>query len=108
MPYKPNRLRLKREAISKKRSEQWKRGNEVKRQKMQQEAVKGHVCGGLHNYGSLGHHHIQILDYGFESHFWLMVDGQLRKPQTDRGFRKILCDWMLRRSGKNAKWIYNI
>lgn len=96
MPYKQNRLRMKRYAISKKRSEQGKYGNEVKRKRMRERAIPLEVVGTIRTTGNMGDHFIEILDGGDESHVWLRVDGELRKPRTMNGVHRILSKWIWR------------
>ena len=94
MSYKKNRLRIKKERISKKRSELGKLGNEVKRQRMQEQG-KDLVCvGGYVSFGRIGNHCIKLYaDPNDCTHYWIKSDGEWRKPRTVEGVRSVASRW---------------
>ena len=98
MPYKPNKLRMKREAISKKRSVQGKYGNEVKRRMMRDQASGMEVVGGFTTFGSLGEHTVDLLDCGDPKRVWMRVDGEIRCPRTADGIVRVLGKWLWRKA----------
>lgn len=97
MSYKPNRLRLKREAISKKRSKQGKYGNEVKRRMMQERGYNLDVVGRMETSAIFGEHVIELLACDDE-HCLLMVDGEIRRPRTCAGVKRVIGEWIWKKS----------
>jgi len=94
MPYKKNRLRLKQERLSALRSQQGKLGNNVKAQKRLAEAEQMRVVAEVHTSGSLGAHHIELLDCGEPVVVWVRMNGKIYRPRTARGFVSLLRRWL--------------
>ena len=98
MPYKKNRLQLKREAISRKRSEMGKRGNKVKRDRMAENALEMRVTGTMTTTGIFGDHFIELLVDDYDPlNCWMRVDGEIRRPRTCAGVKRIVGEWIFRK-----------
>jgi hypothetical protein len=94
MPYKKNRLRLKRERISADCSRRGKYGNEVKAEKRMAEAEESVVVATVRTSGSLGEHCIELLSCGDPLRVYVRLDGELRRPRTAQGFVRLLGQWL--------------
>lgn len=103
MPYKQNRLRLKQKALSKLRSEQGNRGNEVKRSMMKKRGSDLEVVGWMRTGGNLGDHFIEVLACDDPTHVWIKVDGVLRAPRTCAGVKRIVGEWLWKSTGERKK-----
>jgi len=96
MPYKKNRLQLKRERISADCSRRGKYGNEVKARLRLEQSEEMRVVAEVRTSGSLGNHHIELLDFGEPMMVWIRFDGEIYRPRTARGFISLLGRWMWR------------
>ena len=56
------------------------------------------VVGGLTTFGSLGEHRIEVLACEDPTHFWVRVDGKMRCPRTERGFKATVSQWLFKAS----------
>lgn len=96
MPYKKNRLQLKRERIYADCSRRGKYGNQIKAQKRIAEAEAMRVVATVRTSGSLGEHLIELLAPGEVTRptVYVRFDGVLRQPRTANGFARLLGKWM--------------
>ena len=83
-------LRKEAEATRNRNSERGKRGNEVKRQRMREQASKMTVVATVKTDGSLGEHLIELIDGGAPMVVWIRFDGKTYRPRTARGFVSLL------------------
>lgn len=100
MPYKKNRLQIKRERISADCSRRGKYGNQVKAQKRIAEAESMRVVATVQTSGSLGEHCIELLSYVDPMRVLVRFDGVLRQPRTAQGFVRLLGKWLWKNKGK--------
>ena len=85
---------MKKERISADCSRRGKYGNAVKAKKRMAEAEPMRVVAEVRTSGSLGEHHIQLLDCGEPLMVWIRMDGTIYRPRTARGFVSLLGRWL--------------
>ena len=80
----------------KRNSERGKYGNKVKRQKRIALGSEMRVVAEVRTSGTLGEHHIELLDCGEPMMVWVRMNGKIYQPRTARGFVSLLGRWLWR------------
>ena len=94
-------IRIKSQEASDRNSKRGKISAKRAREKRQAQASELVVTGTMKTTGVFGEHFIELLaDEHDPLHCWMRVDGEIRKPRTCAGVRRVVSDWIWTKGNK--------
>ena len=88
-------------AKNKKAKERSLKAVEARRNKRLSEASDLKVVGTIKTTGTLGNHFIELIDGGEPNVVWMRINGEIRKPRSANGIKRVLSHWIWRQRTDN-------